>query len=262
MKRLNSTAYRLPFSFRYSPGPLWGEGVCTTVRVNLRPGHDVKAWQASLHMKMMNFGVLCGTGALGVVPKDDFDPMSALFDTVRIQDDRLEWMLDEWPATNDSLPVLASLHAAGDVVEAIAGLSVTARGEPATIGLAYESRPLRCYPPQSLDAPFPWTIDNDGQEDIRLQLRLAREPGAEERRAIEQTFLLWANAASAGAYGVAPVEPLKCALLFDEEVEQYGERIVWHLRRFRAHPDALEGLVAVCHAIHCRVSPVAECLID
>jgi hypothetical protein len=256
-----ATAYRLPFAFGFSALPLWGAGVLTTVKLTLRAGLDVEATRPAMQMKLMTFGVLCATGALGQVPPEGFEPVTPLFDSARVFGRTLEWILPQWPAATDSLPVLASLYAAEDVSADLERIDLSARGEPTIFTLEHENNPARAYPGVRPMPGFHWKIDNAGEEDMRVLLRPLRIPSASLRAEIEKVLLLWAHAASSGAYGVAPVEPLKCSFGFEPQVDWFDGYMAWHLKRFRAHPDALDGLVNVVAAMHERLCPMAECLI-
>lgn len=259
---LISTAYRLPFAFRFSAPPLWGAGVDTRIMVVLRAGENMEASRPTLQMKLMSFGVLCATGALGVVPPEGFEPVTPLFESARSTDQYIEWTLPDWPASNDCLPVLASLYAAGDVAPGIERIAVAGGSESASLILTHEERPARCYPSVMSTLPFVHRINNSGQEEIRVALHLVGVPDDAVRNEIARTLQLWAHAASSGAYGVAPVEPLKCSFMFDRFVDWFDDRLTWHLKRFRAHPEALDGLVNVVGTIHAKLWPIADCTID
>ena len=259
---LVSTAYPLPFEFRFSAPPLWGAGVKTRVRFVLNAGEIVEALQPALQMKLMSFGVLCATGAFGVVPPEDFDPVTPLFETAQSGNLSIEWTLTDWPASNDCLPILASLYAAEDVAQSIARIEITRTEEVANFKLNWEKHPVRNYPAALDPLPFAFSIDNEGQDNIRIGLQIAPAAGEDVRSEIEKRLQLWANAASAGAYGVAPVEPLKCSFMFDEFVDWFDDRLTWHLMRFRAHSEALDGLVNVVASIHATLWPITSCHID
>lgn len=234
----------------------------TRIKIMLRTGESVEASRPTLQMKLMSFGVLCATGACGVVPPKGFEPVTPLFQSARTTDQCIEWTLPDWPASNDCLPVLASLYASDDVAPVITRIEVAGGGEAASLLLKHEKRPARCYPMAMRALPFAYRIDNDGQEEIRVGLRLAGVPGDAVRAEIEKTLQLWAHAASSGAYGVAPVEPLKCSFMFDKFVDWFDDRLTWHLKRFRAHPEALNGLVNVVGTVHANLWPIADCAID
>lgn len=259
---LTSTAYQLPFEFKFSAPPLWGTGVNTRIKIVLRVGESLVASRPTLQMKLMSFGVLCATGAFGVVPPKGFEPVTALFQSARTTDQYIEWTLPEWPASDDCLPVLASLYASGDVAPGVTRIEVASGTEAPNLLLRHEKRPPRCYPMVMRTLPFAYRILNDGQEEIRVALRLARVPSDAVRSEIEKMLQLWAHAACSGAYGVAPVEPLKCSFMFDRFVDWFDNRLTWHLKRFRAHPEALDGLINVVGTIHVNLWPISDCTID
>ncbi|GAC1607949.1 MAG: hypothetical protein NVS3B2_17160 [Ramlibacter sp.] len=259
---LVSTAYSLPFEFRFSAPPLWGAGVKTRVRIVLHAGEGVEALRPDLQMKLMSFGVLCATGAFGIIAPEGFDPVTPLFESAQMDGTSIEWTLPDWPASNDCLPVLASLYAAEDVAWSIARIEIVRGSDASSFDLAWEEHPVRSYPAAVNGLPFAWSIDNEGQDDIRVGLHLARTPGEGVRAEIEKRLQLWAHAASAGAYGVAPVDPLKCSFIFDEFVDWFDDRLTWQLRRFRAHSEALDGLVNVVANIHANLWPIAGCHFD
>lgn len=255
-----STLYTLPFQFLVSEGPVFGGGVSTRVVLRLKGRPDMEEARPVLQAKLMHFGVLCATGALGVLPPEGFDPMTPLFETAEEGDGEIAWTLEDWPADDDSLAVLASLFMGGDAVDLLERVSIAGGGRAATTPLPAGGKGQAYPPPGAL--PFPHRISHEGQDRFELQLSFDGPPSDEEKGGIEQSLLLWAHAASSGAYGVAPVEPLKCSFQFAEEVDWFDARLSWALTRFRAHPDALDGLLNVCGALHARIRPVVDVLID
>ncbi|PTL83392.1 hypothetical protein [Vitiosangium sp. GDMCC 1.1324] len=256
-----STTYQLPFKFLVSEGPLFGAGISTRVSLTVAGRPDMDDVRPLLHAKLMHFGVLCATGAFGVVPPQGFDPMTPLFESAEEGEEFLAWTLTGWPAGDDAVAVLASLFMSGDVAPLLERVEISAKGKTCTSVLPLDGRVEQSYPPRAT-LPFPNHISHEGQDKFELNLSFNGSPPDEGKGEIEQLLLLWAHAASSGAYGVSPVEPLKCSFQFLEEVDWFGDRLTWHISRFRAHADALDGLMNVCGTIHARLWPIVACKID
>ncbi|MFX1682980.1 hypothetical protein PV762_27515 [Mitsuaria sp. CC2] len=256
-----STAYELPFEFLLSEEPLFGPDVTTHLRFVVNDELPMDEVRPLLHGKLMNFGVLGATGALGVLPASDFDPMTPLFKSVRVGKDDFAWKLKGWPAVDGAVSVLASQFMGSDVVTLLRRIEVSGDGRACRYRLAKETTLDHAYP-ATMPLPFEAEISHEGQDQFELDLTFDGIPPDDAKAGIDELLRFWAHAASSGAYGVAPVDPLKCGFQYDEEIDWLDNRLTWSLWRFRAHPDLLDGLLGLCGTFHAQLWPVLRSRID
>lgn len=186
-----------PLAFFVSAGPVVSDGVTTRIDVRLRGRPDMEEARPLVQAKLMHFGVLCATGAFGVLPPEDFDPMTPLFESAEEDDSGIVWTLEGWPADDSALAVVASLFMGSDAVDLVERVSISGDGRPATKPFAVPGRGQR-YPAVGA-LPFPHRIDHEGEDRFELQLSFDGAPTDEEKAGIEQSLVLWAHAASSGA---------------------------------------------------------------
>ena len=257
-----SVAYDMRFEFKHSPKPIWGAGITTEIRITLKPGEEMQWHREQMMVKIMHFGALCGLGAFGIVPPVGFDPMNSVLQSAKESDNQFQWRLKDWPATDDSLTVLASLLMGGDVASVIEKVEVSGNDQAANVTLAQGETPKpSLYPAAIHPLPFPCRIEESSDDQFKLELQFRNELTKDMRADIEEAILFWAVVTAHGAYGVAPVEPLKCGIQFSETFEGDGFELHWQMWDFRAHPEALNGLINVIHTLHHQTAPVLACRI-
>lgn len=252
-----ATAYSLPFAFRISASPLWGEGVSTRLKLVFNGSEPMETAREVFTTKMMHFGVLCAMGAFGTVASEEFNPIAPLIQDVEEDKRSLAWTLKDWPATDEAVSVLASLFMGDDGASLLAEVELSGNGQPCVATLEQQPRNSGQYP-ATRALPFPWHIEWSGDDEMTLHVAFESKPKRDAREAITETLTMWAAAASAGAYGIDSLEPLKCGFIVEEEIDWQKDGLSFRLSHFRAHPDALDGLGNVCGLIHERFSKIRE----
>lgn len=252
-----ATPYALPYRVAVQAAPLLRGGRTVVLRVT--PARPLTTeLQQELDATVTAFAILARTGALAASAATVVSSTSLEWSLSRVTGNHLEWEFNLCELDERAAVLLAQFfltaHAACPLSSVVLATPVNAAS---AMPLPHDPKLRNPYPDAVL-TPFPLHLDPDLGTDVSLYLQFARDLIAEEQEEVDGIITEWATAAAMGCYGVAPVPPASCTLLFDEAVTFLDGECEWHMQRFRAHPAALLGLVNVCTALHFRSAPISE----
>ncbi|NVJ24781.1 MULTISPECIES: hypothetical protein [Myxococcus] len=254
-----ATPYALPFVFEVSPRNPWGAP--QPVDLVLEAVQPLSAKDAErLQDNVFPFWLLASGGALSLGAPGALGPEPAQ-PTFSKTPQSARFIFDKW-ALNEraSHCLLCLLLAAHSSVPLKRVRLATAGDAPQPVRV--DPKLTDPYPRASPKQPFSWNIE-DSESDVReLHITFAHPLSTEQQDIVSTELKSFGAALASGAYGVAPVAPEDCGCLPSEDVEISGNEVHWSLEDCRFHPDALEGLIGVCAALHQRVAPILDVTID
>lgn len=252
-----ATPYVLPYRAAIQPAPLFRGGRTVVLRAT-PAGQLTTQAQQDFDSLATAFALLAKTGALAgstatVVRATDLEWSAA-----RVTANNVEWEFNLCDLDERAAVVLAQLFLMTQAAHPLASLTVSTPGNAAAALLLTHDSKLRNPYPDSILPPFALQRDPNLGDDVSLYLRFVRDLTTDEQEEVDGTITEWATATSMGCYGVAPIAPERCTILFDEGVTFFNGECEWHMQKYRAHPAALNGLVNLCVALHFRVTPIDE----
>jgi hypothetical protein len=254
-----ATPYRLPFSFAAPADNPWdGRRPVELVVQGIAPIEDGQL--PALRERLAPFWVLADAGGLAGNAAPPWqarcrEPVIGLQQGVAQLRFEPTW-LDE-RATQCLVCLLLALHAEVPLVRATLSVAGSPR-QPVLVDPKLDEP----YPGLWSQLPFAHQIE-DAEGETRVLVAQFHRPLADEQlEPLHRELMRWGTAAAEGAFGIAPVEPSRCGCLPINPLEHYEGEVSWPVERCRFHPAALEALVGVCAAIHHRVAPLAEVIVE
>lgn len=255
-----ATPYVLPFGVFHADAPLFSSGGDVRLEVELAQVASAEAIDG-IEATVIAFVQLATTGALAgpVLPPWNSTIADHTF-ALATAENKVVWVFNG--CMLDELALIVLVHMLLDPHEAYAIRTVvlsTPTRPLETHRLAHDPDLEPYYPAAFVKVPFSWQVSEDAMDDIEVRARFRMAPDAEKREAVTDTLLTWAAAVAMGAYPVEPELPRDCGMVISpEDVDITGDELVMAITSFRAHPDALLGLVNVFASLSNAVVEVAQ----
>lgn len=263
MNKLNViTPYDLPFQALLQPPPLFSDGGQVVLQVellNAATEYDVDR----VSEQVVAFCVLARTGALGgeMIPPwlssigYDSEPI--------IKDNTVRWILEECLLDERAAVVLVHLIMSLSNELPIVILKLFKLENDRKLELiGFESALDSPYPSMWSPLPFIVRVEDEVGSTVSVRVEFNTPLTLDEKEEIQDDLLTWAGTTICGAYAVEPEPPSKCGLQPELTVEVFDNELNWAIDKFRAHPDALNGLINIFVAIDKNVSQISTVFIE
>jgi hypothetical protein len=128
--------------------------------------------------------------------------------------------------------------------------------------VSYDPQQTDPYPDLWPDLPFRHSIEESESEDMVLRAQFATSLTDKQVANASDALMGWGRGAAAGAYGIPSIDPGSCGFVPGNPVEHFEGEVTWALEKCRFHPAALMALISVCGAIHHRIAPIVEVVVE
>ncbi len=256
-----STPYSLPFIVLLQPELAAATRDLTVRVVMVRPVTDeaVKA----LNTTVLPFLLLLSSGAMAgesIPPwqstiEDWSDPM--------VLPEAIEWSLKSVSCDLQAWVVLAQMLMVDHAEHPIQRIEVTDTRHPARlVEVVQRASQINPYPRSWSGIDFRVELTHEIYKEFTVCVSFVRLLSEDEQERVRAELFAWAPGLINGAYGVAPVSPVRCIGFPDPEIVFADHELEWIIRNFKAHTSAVDGLVNVVGSLSHQVVQVTEFRIE
>ena len=238
-----ATAYDIPYEVKI--GTLLKANIQGDILVSLKPklqfDEDAVGDFSALFTA---FDMLAQLGALG---GDQIAPWNSGIETVQVsRTSNLDWYLTGCQFEERALVILAQAFLISSFNNQIQSLEI---GQPPFVPLIRQQQIADPYPLLWPRSGLPLNLPQALSDSVRILIESSNALTEDQADILANRLFNCATAISMGLYGIAPIDPKTCGLLFSEKLENIGDDLViLSLEKFRAHPDAINAFLNVCMA--------------
>jgi hypothetical protein len=256
------TGYSLPFSVLFEEGSLMSVGQDVRVRTSLSKEANPESVD-TLDSMILPFFLLATSGALSgenIAPwdstiKDKSNPI--------VGKSSVEWLLKSCKLDERSLVILSQMLLSIHNECAIHEVMFSRSDNPQDFQqLTVDQSASNPYPGIWRNLDFACNVSRELGKDVTIHASFSETLLVEMQEEIDAELFSWVPGLVSGAYGVAPILPIECTGIPDDEITFTGNELEWYINRVIAHHSAFSGLVNVFASISHQIAQINELLIE